>query len=131
METLENLAPPLDGALMDPTDLPLENEGKGYRPMPRDFMGIYPQLGWDEAKARWHAHGRTIARWLEEAGRDKMKLARLAYRRAHETIESRERRRRYLAGKTRNAVVARVGSEDMPVAKLLIFGDDLAENGGR
>jgi hypothetical protein len=130
METLENLALPLDGALMDPADLPLGSEGKGYRPMPRDFVEMFPRLTWDAAKIRWHVHGRTMARWVDQAGRDKMKLARLAYRRAHETIESRERRRRYLAGKTRNAVVARVGKEDELAARLLICRVDHAGNGG-
>lgn len=77
------------------------------RPVPRNFVERWPLVGWEGAKEEWRAHSRTIARWVDECGRDRMVLARKAYKQAERQIQGRARRKRYVLGRTLSAVVER------------------------
>lgn len=80
-----------------------------FRAVPADFRERWPQFGWSEAKAEWGAHARTIARWVDELGRDEMVLARKRWLDAQRLAASRERRKRYVLGRTLRPVGMRVG----------------------
>lgn len=54
-------------------------ERRPFRPIPADFVERWPELGWDGAKAEWRVHARSIERWLDESGRDRMVLRRKRY----------------------------------------------------
>jgi hypothetical protein len=87
-------------------------------------------MAWDEAKAYWPRPGHKLAEWLDEAGRGKMKLAAQTYRESLWTVQQRARRKRHLVGRTRSAVVARVGNVEPSSTKLLINNDHLDADGG-
>lgn len=74
---LENLTP--NAADETPRSAPAKRQRKGYRPMPRDFIERWPEVGWTAAEPEWRAHARTIARWVDEAGRKRMVARRKAY----------------------------------------------------
>lgn len=75
-----------------------------YRQVPHDFVELWPQFGWGGAKEKWRAHGRTIERWVDECGRDRMVLARKAYVASERVVTSRARRKNYVLGKTMTPV---------------------------
>lgn len=66
-----------------------------YRPLPRDFEALWPSVGWSGAELVWRAHARTIARWVDTCGRERMVLARKKYLEAQRAIAGRARRKRY------------------------------------
>lgn len=77
------------------------------RAVPPDFETRWPALGWGKetgAEYEWGCHSRTISRWLDEVGRDRMILARKKYRDAQRTVASRARRKRYVLGRTLSPV---------------------------
>jgi hypothetical protein len=54
-----------------------------YRPCPPDFRERYVEMGWQEIAEHYRAHWATVARWIDETGRQKLKAARAAYVRQH------------------------------------------------
>lgn len=54
-----------------------------YRPCPPDFRERYIEMGWHVADAHYRAHWATVARWIDETGRQELKEARAAYVREH------------------------------------------------
>lgn len=50
-----------------------------YRPCPPDFRERYIEMGWHVVDAHYRAHWATIARWIDECGRQELKEARAAY----------------------------------------------------
>jgi hypothetical protein len=60
-----------------------EGRIRPYRPCPADFREKYIELGWHYVDAHYHANWRTIARWIDETGRQELKVARAAYVKAH------------------------------------------------
>lgn len=72
--------------------------------MPDDFRELWPQLGWDAGKAHWCCDGRKIAVWLDEAGRVELSAARDRFKNAQGLLRSRERRKRYVLGRTLSRV---------------------------
>lgn len=58
-----------------------------FRPVPSDFPDRWPEFGWAAAPVEWRCHPRTIARWVDECGRDRLVLARKRW------LDARRRRR--------------------------------------
>lgn len=54
-----------------------------YRPCPPDFAETYVRLGWHYVDAHYNANWRTVARWIDETGRQELKAARAAHVRAN------------------------------------------------
>ena len=54
-----------------------------YRPCPPDFRERYIEMGWHYVDAHYGANWRTVARWIDETGRQELKEARAAYVRQH------------------------------------------------
>lgn len=50
-----------------------------YRPCPSDFRETYVRLGWEEITEHYRAHWATVARWIDETGREDLRAARAAY----------------------------------------------------
>jgi hypothetical protein len=44
---------------------------------------MYIRLGWHYVDAHYNANWRTVARWIDETGRQELKKARAAYVRQH------------------------------------------------
>lgn len=80
--------------------MPPAGSTQPYRPMPPDFRDRWPQVGWEGAREEWGAHSRSIARWIDEAGRTDMIAARKAYVAAEREVRARSRRKRYVLGQT-------------------------------
>jgi hypothetical protein len=76
----------------DPTRRPV---GRPCRPIPDDFGVMWPKLSREEAEEHWRCHHRSIDRWADEFGREKLVLARKRYREAQRAIAARARRKRY------------------------------------
>lgn len=77
-----------------------ESVRRPYRPLPRNFVERWPRVGWSGAEMEWHAHARTVSRWLNECGRSEMIMARKAYLDAERAVQGRARRKRYVMGRT-------------------------------
>lgn len=76
---------------------------KPYRPRPADFRQTYIRMGWDGIDEHYGTNWRVIRRWIEEEGRKGLIAARAAYVEAQRE-ERRQRRRRYVVGRTLTAV---------------------------
>jgi len=50
-----------------------------YRPCPADFRETYIRIGWEEICDHYHAHWSTVARWIDETGRQDLRKARAAH----------------------------------------------------
>jgi hypothetical protein len=81
---------------------------KPYRPKPGDFRVIYIRMGWDGIEEHYGTNWRVIRRWIEMEGRDGLIAARAAYVEAKRE-ESRQRRKRYVLGRTLTAVKPKRG----------------------
>lgn len=86
--------------------MPAKGTRQPYRAVPGNFVALWPSIGWSAAEAVWQAHARTIARWVDECGRDRMVLARHAYLQAERVIQGRARRKRYVLGRTLSPIGA-------------------------
>jgi hypothetical protein len=73
---------------------------KPYRPKPRDFREMYIRMGWDGLPEHYGTNWRVIRRWIEEEGREFLRVARAEYVRA----QRKKRRKRYVLGRTLTAV---------------------------
>lgn len=60
-----------------------------YRPVPRGFPEAFIRLGWGGIEEHYHAHARSIKRWLEVCGREELIALRADYVR-----QQREQRKR-------------------------------------
>jgi hypothetical protein len=69
-----------------------------FRQRPRDFEERWPSIGWTAAELEWNAHARTIARWVDECGRDRMVLARKRWLDARREEARRQAKRGYVLG---------------------------------
>lgn len=47
-----------------------------YRPVPHDFPAKFVELGWKEIERHYHAHAKTIKRWMLICGYDALRIAR-------------------------------------------------------
>lgn len=65
------------------------------RPVPRDFEQRWPELGWSGAEAYWSAHARSIVRWLDDAGRDRLIAERSRFLREQRELRARLRQKGY------------------------------------
>jgi hypothetical protein len=63
-----------------------EGRIRPYRPCPPDFRERYIEMGWHVVDEHYRAHWRTIARWIDETGRQELKEARTAYVQARGNI---------------------------------------------
>lgn len=90
--------------------MPPADTRQAYRPVPRDFVERWPDVGWSEAEIEWNAHARTIKRWLEECGMEAMQKARRERLAAIRALRSRSRRKRYVLGQTMTPIRHGVGS---------------------
>lgn len=61
-----------------------------YRPVPRDFPEKFVQVGWRGIEKEFHAHAKTIRRWMEICGYDSLRAQRAAFV-AQQDAERRER----------------------------------------
>lgn len=52
--------------------------GRPPRPAPQDFDEVFEHVGW-EATEYYGTHSARIARWLDERGREKLRLRRRNY----------------------------------------------------
>lgn len=59
--------------------MPRKGQRMGYRPVPRDFPAEFVRVGWGGIEKHFHAHAKTIARWMEVCGRDGLRQARADY----------------------------------------------------
>jgi len=50
-----------------------------YRPVPRGFPEAFVELGWGGIEEHFHAHSRSIRRWLDVCGRDELRARRAEY----------------------------------------------------
>jgi hypothetical protein len=84
--------------------MPAPGETTLYRPVPRDFEETFVRIGWGEIESHYRAHAKTIAKWLEVCGRDRLRAARAAYVREHGVARN-PVRMNYVMGRTnrRNA----------------------------
>lgn len=74
-----------------------------YRPCPKDFEQRFIELGWDGIKDAFHANTRTIARWLDECGKERLVALRDEHLRATRWPNGApgpKRAKRYAAGRT-------------------------------
>ena len=74
-----------------------------YRPKPEDFREKYVEMGWDGLDEHYRTNWRVIRRWIEMEGRDRLIEERAAYV-AAQREERRNRRQRYVLGRTMTAV---------------------------
>jgi hypothetical protein len=83
------------------------------RPVPDDFVELWPTVGWELAPEVWKCNPRSISRWLKQCGpelrrarREAVEAARIAEltklrtREAQRKLQARERRKRYVMGRT-------------------------------
>lgn len=52
--------------------------GRPLRPMPDDFEEVFVAIGWDSVD-HYSTNPKRVARWLDDAGRDKLKQRRRNY----------------------------------------------------
>lgn len=78
---------------------------KPYRPKPADFRETYIRMGWDGLDEHYNTNWRCIRRWIEEEGREFLRVARAEYVRA----QRKNRRKRYVMGRTMTAVTVGKG----------------------
>jgi hypothetical protein len=74
-----------------------------YRPKPADFRATYISMGWDGLEDHYRTNWRVIRRWIEEEGRDELRAARAEHVQQI-YAERRNRKRRYVLGRTLSAV---------------------------
>ena len=86
--------------------------GRPCRPPPADFIELWPQHGWDTAAEHWRCHPRSIERWVEACGRERMVLARKRYVEAQRAVAKRARAKRYVAGRTLSPVGRKGGTAE-------------------
>ena len=75
--------------------MPRKGQTMLYRPVPQDFVDRFIELGWggtggDGVEKHYHAHAKTIKRWMVICGYDALRLARAEFVR-----QNGRRQRRY------------------------------------
>lgn len=91
-----------------------QRPGPPPRPVPVGFVEVYLRGGWDEAQAVFGCHRRTLSRWLNQAGFDRLTALRRAYRSARAMIAARARRTcpRLNGQRSRWAAIRRQGDRE-------------------
>jgi hypothetical protein len=59
-----------------------------YRPVPRDFEETFVRIGWSSIELHYAAHAKTIAKWIDVVGRDRLVSRRAAHVREHGPAKS-------------------------------------------
>lgn len=59
--------------------MPRQGQIKMYRPVPNGFPDAFVRLGWRGIEEHYHAHARSIKRWLEICGREQLIALRAEY----------------------------------------------------
>ncbi|MBI1182127.1 MAG: hypothetical protein GC201_16405 [Alphaproteobacteria bacterium] len=73
-----------------------------YRPVPEDFEETFIRVGWTSIEAECRAHAKTIARWIDEVGRDDLIRRRAEYVRRERIRRRSDRARRRARNQTEN-----------------------------
>jgi hypothetical protein len=80
-----------------------------YRPLPGDFRVVFLRLGWGkEIEEHYRTNYRCIARWVEEAGGEDLRVERAKL--SGGFVRPLQRSKRYIRGLTLTAVKPRLPS---------------------
>lgn len=59
--------------------MPKRGQRMLYRPVPFDFPEKFTELGWARIEKHYHAHAKTIKRWMLICGYDALRQRRAEY----------------------------------------------------
>lgn len=59
--------------------MPRKGEQVLYRQVPADFVDTFTRLGWGGVEKHYHAHAKTIKKWMMVCGYDGLRKARADY----------------------------------------------------